>query len=184
MKNFKNGQADLPAGTLAETGQTLLEILLAFGISILVLGAAIFVITTSLNNVQYTKNQNLATSLAQEGMAIVKQIRNSNWNNFKNLKDYTLSNTTYCLDQGSTELISIISNSPVPCGQNINSFFSRQVKFEHNSVSCASGGASGSRASIKVLWSDNKCPAGAGAPLCHKVELITCFSDIDSKQNP
>lgn len=175
-----------------QAGQTLLEILLAFGVSVLVLSAVVFGITTSLSNTQYTKNQNLANSYAQEGMAVVRQIRDSSWNNFKNLEDYFITNTTYCLSTNPLELKELTLpsqncrvQSPVPAG----GIFSREVKFEHNSLSCCSNisptcenGTKGSKAAVKVSWSDNKCPVGV--PYCHKVELITCFSNIGQKQAP
>ena len=172
-----------------QAGQTLLEILLAFGVSIMVLSAIVVGITTSLSNTQYTKNQNLANSYAKEAMAVVRQIRDSSWYGFSSLSDYT-TNTTYCLGQGSTELVSIVSVSSVPCGPSVG-IFSLEIKFDHNpstntccsdnSPNCSTG-AAGSKATVKVSWSDNKCPIGT--PYCHKVELITCFSSTDQKQAP
>lgn len=162
-----------------QKGQTLLEVLLAFGVSLLVLGAAIFGVTVSLNNTQYTKNQNLANSYAQEGMAVVKQIRDSSWDTFRN--SYA-SNTAYCLGPNLTDMKELTlpstncwTQSPVPAG----GVFSREVKFEHNSSSCD---AIGSKVVVKVSWADSKCPVGT--PLCHKVELITCFANIDQKPTP
>lgn len=166
-----------------EAGQTLLEILLAFGVSILVLSAIVVGITTSLSNTQYTKNQNLANSYAREGMAVVRQIKDSNWTKFSS---YT-ANATYCISQNSTTL-----TAPTPpaldCGQNVG-IFSRQVKFKQNSDSCKAdpncSGLScvrGSNVTAAVLWSDSKCPIGT--PFCHKVELVSCFSNIDQRQSP
>lgn len=173
-------------------GQTLLEILLAFSVSILVLSAIAVGVTTSLSNTQYTKNQGLANSYAQEGMAVVRQIRDSGWNNFKNLDDFFVTNTIYCLGPNPMELRKLSlpnqncwAQSPVPAG----GIFSREVKFEHDSVSCKAdpscvdpGCLKGSKAAVKVSWSDSKCPVGT--PYCHKVELITCFSNINQTQSP
>lgn len=157
-----------------EAGQTLIEIALAFSVSILVLSAIVVGITTSLSNTQYTKNQNLANSYAQEGMAVVRQIRDSSWFNF-------LSKTqpVYCIDKNSTAL-----RDPSPalnCGENVG-IFMREVKFTHASADCSNGSFNGSKVTAKVSWSDNKCPVGT--PFCHEVELITCFSNIDQKQAP
>ena len=177
-------QAGLPAVASAEAGQTLLEILLAFSVSILVLSAIVIGITTSLSNTQYTKNQGLANSYAKEAMAVVRQIRDSSWGNFSRLKDFT-TNITYCLGQNPTELKELTppnqncwAQNPVPA----EGIFSREVKFEHNSPSCVTNVGSGSKVTVEVSWSDNKCPVGT--PLCHNVELITCFSNIDQKQSP
>ncbi len=168
-------QKGLPAipmlsGRQVQAGQTLIEILLAFSVSILVLSAIIVGITTSLSNTQYTKNQNLANSYAKEGMAVVRQIRDSSWPNF-----VSKTQPTYCLVQNSI----VLTDPPPPlnCGQNVG-IFMREVKFIHNSAECSNG----SKVTVTVSWSDNKCPLGA--PYCHKVELITCFSNIDQKQAP
>lgn len=175
-----------------QRGQTLLEILLAFSVSVLVLSAVILGITTSLSNVQYTKNQGLANSYAQEGMSVVRKIRDSSWYDFSSLSDYT-TNTTYCLSLDSTELTPIVSVSSVPCGPNVG-VFSREVRFEHNSSDCSAGIPPvptptptliprGSKVTVKVSWSDSKCPSGDNI-YCHKVELITCFSSVDLKLTP
>lgn len=167
-----------------QTGQTLIEVLLAFSVSILVLSAIVIGITTSLSNTQYTRNQNSANSYAQEGISVVRQIRDSNWDKFRNF--YVTD--TYCLGQDS-ELITLTS---LNCGKNVG-IFSREVKLTHNSPNCCSRDGDpvfcaselkGSEATIKVSWSDNKCPTGADTPFCHEVELITCLSNIDQKQSP
>lgn len=166
----------------SEAGQTLIEILLAFSVSILVLSAIIIGITTSLSNTQFTRNQNLANSYAKEAMAIVRKIKESGWAQFSS---YTQA--TYCLAQNSVALTEPIPPSQT-CGQNVG-IFSRVVKFEHASQSCiadpaCSGPAclKGSKVTIAVAWSDNKCPVGT--PFCHEVKLITCFSNVDQKQSP
>lgn len=166
-----------------QAGQTLLEILLAFSVSILVLSAIVIGITTSLSNTQYTRNQNSANSYAQEGMSVVKKIKESSWAQFSS---YT--QPTYCLPKDSVEPIP----SSQACGQNVG-IFAREIIFVHykdNMLNgCAAGtptpppaGIGGSKVTVKVSWSDNKCPVGT--PLCHKVELITCLSNADQKQSP
>lgn len=167
---------------MKQQGQTLLEILLAFSVSILVLSAIIIGITTSLSNTQYTRNQNSANSYAREGMSIVRKIKESGWAQF-----FSYTRPTYCLAQNSLMLTEPIPPSQT-CGQNVG-IFSREVKLEHSSQSCiADPGCSGpaclkgSKVTIKVSWSDNKCPVGT--PLCHEVELITCLSNADQKQSP
>ncbi len=160
-------QKGLPCG---QAGQTLLEILLAFSVSILVLSAIVVGVTTSLSNTQYTKNQNLANFYAQEGMAVVRQIRDSSWPNFS-----SKTSVNYCLAQNS-----VLITDP-PCGLNLG-IYSREVAINHNLQECSNGNINGSKVTVKVSWSDSKCPIGT--PLCHKVELITCFSNIDQKQSP
>lgn len=159
----------------AQRGQTLIEILLAVTVSIIVLSAIVVGIVNSLNNTQYTKNQNLANSYAQEGMSVVKAIKDSDWNTFSS---FTTANI-YCIDQNSAEL------TPDPCGSNVG-IFSRQVEFEHDSQECCSNddpscvtGVKGTRAVVEVSWADSKCPVGNIR--CHNVKLVTCLSNIDKK---
>lgn len=180
-------EKNIKSGKQLQAGQTLLEILLALSISVLVLSAIALGVTTSLSNTQYTKNQGLANSYAQEGMAVIRKIRDSGWNNFKNLEDNYTTNTRYCLGLNSVELG---DPTPLNCGQNVR-IFSREVRFDHNkskngccsnnSPSCSTDTA-GSKVTVKVSWSDNKCPIDT--PFCHNVELITCFSSIDQKLAP
>jgi Tfp pilus assembly protein PilV len=169
---------------IRQKGQTLLEILLAFSVSIVVLSTLIFGIIVSLSNTQYTKNQNLANSYAQEGMAVVRQIRDSGGN----LKDSYTTNTAYCLGQDTMELKELTLPDQNCWAQSpVGGIFSREVKFEHESSSCCNtqtcaDNIRGSKGTLKVSWSSNKCPVDA--PLCHDVELITCFSNTDQKQEP
>lgn len=191
-------QAGLPAipinsGRQMQAGQTLLEILLAFSILILALGSIIFGVTTALSNTQYTKNQGLANSYAQEGMAVIRKIRDSSLNQFS-LFEEIKDNKKYCLDKNL--ILSDGVSEAYDCngetnGVGVNGFFSREVRFEHKSASCCSDDTQtctednrGSKATVTVSWADGKCPAGTGNPLCHKVELITCFSSVDRKIGP
>lgn len=170
-----------------QKGQTLLEILLAFSVSILVLSTVILGIITSLSNTQYTKNQGLANSYAQEGMAIVRQIRDSSW------PDFYSKNGDYCLPQNAVSLGD--TNSDCKQAGKVGEIFVRSIKIEKNSSDYCSEGIpptptltpatilSGSRVTVKVSWTDNKCPSSDNI-YCHKVELITCFSNIDQKSFP
>lgn len=157
---------------LDEAGQTLIEIILAFSVAILVLSAVVVGVTTSLNNTQHTKNQNIANFYAQEGMAVIRQIRDSSWPDF-----FSKTSVNYCLSQNSTLL-----NNP-PCGVNVAGIYSREVEIRHNLQDCSNAGINGSKVAVKVLWSDSKCPSGSNI-YCHKIELISCLSNIDQKQAP
>jgi len=177
-------QAGLPAIALRrqlQAGQTLLEVLLAFSVLMLVLSAIILGVTTSLSNTQYTKNQGLANSYAQEGMTVVRGIRDSDWDTFSS---YT-EESTYCLGPDSADL----TEPPPPCSL-VGGIFVREVVFDHESENCKEGEPPtptptptvflmGSEVTVRVSWSDSKCPIGD--PYCHKVELISCFSNIDQE---
>lgn len=159
-----------------QSGQTLIELVLAFGVSIMVLSAIVIGVTTSLSNTTYTKNQNLANFYAQEGMAVVRQIRDSSWPTFSS---HRLNK--YCIGPNSTDLTP--ASLTFPCRQGellVAKVFAREVELVHNEGLCNGG----SKVTVRVSWTDNKCPAGTNTPLCHKVELVTCFSKLDQKQEP
>lgn len=169
-----------------QAGQTLLEISLAFGVTILVLSAIIVAVTTSLSNTQYTKNQNLANSYAKEAIEVVRGLRDSNWPKFSQYK----TNTIYCLPPNSTELIPA-SPKQICTGDPVGGIFFREVVFVHTSSDCSAGtpptptptpAIIGTKITVKVSWSDSRC--SVGNPICHKVELISCFSNTNQRQAP
>lgn len=155
-----------------QKGQTLIEIILVLSVSILVLSAIVVGVTTSLSNAQHTKNQNIANSYAQEGMAVVRQMRDSSIPDFSSKKA-----VNYCLSQSSVLL------SDPPCGSNVAGIYSREVEIRHDSEECANQDIKGSKAIVRVSWSDSKCPSGSNI-YCHEVELISCFSNTDQIQAP
>jgi len=173
MKKQKNIRTD--------AGQTLLEILFAFGISIMVLSAIIFGITTSLSNAQYTKDQSLATFYATEGMSIIRQMRDNSWSGYSQKITDLTNGDKYCITSDSALPLQQISSADNCVGNYSvgNGFFSREVVFELPSSSCNGG----SKATVKVSWTDNKCTS-TSTPFCHHVELVSCFSEVDPKSTP
>ncbi|MEK7518262.1 MAG: hypothetical protein AAB583_07000 [Patescibacteria group bacterium] len=154
-----------------QTGQTLLEILLALGASVMILSAIAVIVVSSLNSTRFTKNQNLANQYAQEGIEIVRRTRDSGgWAGFPA--------GTYCLSSGST---SLPASSVPPCATANVGIFIRQIDIIASDCPGAGGGPSGSRVKSKVSWIDGKCPDN---DYCHKVELISCFYNINQKPAP
>lgn len=150
-------------------GQTLIEVLVAITAAVLVISAIAVAIISALNNAQFSKNQNMATQYAQEGMEIIRQIRSSDWSTFNNL-----STGHYCLDKDSKELVLSID-----CGQNVD-IFVREIDIEKNSSSCNNNQT---KAIIQVSWSDGKCTNRINL-FCHKVRLVSCFSDFNVVPTP
>lgn len=62
-----------------QTGQTLIEMLIAIFILIVALTATIVLVTTSIRAGRDSINRLIATNLAREGLEIVRNIRDSNW---------------------------------------------------------------------------------------------------------
>ena len=178
-----------------QKGQTLMEILIAFSALILILGAVVLGITKSLSNTQSTKSQNLANSYAQEGLAIIRQIRDSDWDKFFSYAE----DVNHCINE-NLELISsdfCIDNYAIGSGE--EKIFSRRAKLDHQSSKCCPDNTDtcdplvrGSEVSVIVSWSDNKCPIvdddidldGERDKLCHNVKLVTCFFNLDQKSAP
>lgn len=157
-----------------QSGQTLLETLLALSVSVFILGAITAVVISSLNSVQFTKNHNLAGQYAREGMEIVRKVRDSvTWTAFSGI------NGLYCLSSGSTTLPSSSASCIAP---NIGGIFIREINIASNSLGCRSV-QNGSKVIAKVSWTDGKCPTG-GNIYCHKAEITTCFYRFDVKTAP
>lgn len=145
--------------TSEEKGQTLIEILVAMSAAIVILTAISVTISSSLNNANYSKNQTLATKYAQEGMEIVRQIRDSNYVVFANY------NGTYCLAKGQYAFGGSCS-SP-----NVDNFI-RIVQIQPAVVPC---GANTALVSVVVSWTDGKCRRGV---YCNKVQQDSCLSTV------
>lgn len=158
-----------------QDGQTLIEAVVALGAAVLVLSAITVAVVSALNNVQYTKNQNLATQYGQEGIEIMRQISQSGWGAF------LLYNAgRYCLAQGETTPCALGSptgsclGTTNSCGQNYG-IFVREVDIAQNSPSCSSNAL----VTVIVSWSDGKC-TDLNNTYCHSVKLNSCLSNHDS----
>ena len=156
---------------MGEKGATLIEALIALSVAVAIVSAIVVAVISSLSNAQFTRNQNQANHFAQEGMEIVRQIRNNSWISFINL-----SSTYYCLDENSKALT---TKGVSGCGQNIGIYI-REINIEHNnSPSCVGT----SRVTSNVSWSDAKC-TDVRNTFCHKVTLISCMGNNNAVPTP
>ncbi len=169
-----------PAG--GEGGQTLIEVLLALGVAVIIVTAITAVIVTALNNATFTKNQNLANQYVQQGMEIVRAIRDKSWNDFFN---YNLTN--YCLPQDST----VPEHKTGPSCEGQGDIFVGGVKFireitlNRNYPDCRGPTNTKVKVTVKVQWSDSKCPeVPPQARFCHEVKLVSCFTKINVVPTP
>lgn len=153
-----------------QKGQTLIEAVVALAVAITILSAIVVAVVSSLSNTQFTKNQNQANHYAQEGMEIVRQIRNASWASFVNL-----TNTQYCLLANSKTLD---TRGAGGCGQNVG-IYVREIDIEHNSPSCVGI----SRVTVNVRWADAKCKDSSN-PFCHNASLISCFGNPNAVPTP
>lgn len=159
----------------SEKGQSLIEVLVALAASVAVVSAIAVTVITSLNNAQYTKNQNLATEYSRQGMEMVRQIAKNNWSNF-----LTYTNRDYCLNKDSSSLTVMTG---LNCSLNINGIFDRKITIiQLGSLPASSYCTSSVEVISTVSWSDSKCQTGN--VLCHEVKLRSCLADINSVKAP
>ena len=161
-----------------EKGQTLIEALVALAAAVAVVYAISTAVISALSNAQFSKNQVLATQYAQQGIEIMRQLRDSDWSTFYSYND-SGSSLYYCLDKNSKS----IRSQGTGCGQNVDNFI-REVQIQKNSSDCRtpSGITNAARITVIVKWSDGKCPAGDA--YCHKVQLASCLSDFQVISTP
>ncbi len=67
------------ANVLPMAGQTLIEVVIAMGISVLILVTLVSGVTVSLRNIQFANNKAQATKYAQEAFEAVRSIRDRDW---------------------------------------------------------------------------------------------------------
>lgn len=156
-------------------GSTLVESLLALTFAVVIITAVVIAVTTALSNSTFTKNQNQATQLAQEGLDIARYMKSSNYVAFRALDD----TVNYCPND-SGELVPI---DELPCDDGI---FTSTIDIDHAGGNNASGGRAcevlnSTFVASEVRWTDSKCNKDE---FCHKVVLDTCLSDLDQLENP
>lgn len=161
-----------------ELGQSLIEVLIALAASVAVVSAIAVTVITSLQNAEFTKNQNLATQYSREGMEIIRQIAKNNWSNF-----LTYTNRDYCLNKDSTSLSPMTG---LNCQLNINtgnSVFDRKITIiQLGSVPASVYCTNSAEVLSSVSWTDSKCQTGN--ILCHEIKLRSCLADVNSVKGP
>jgi len=120
---------------------TLMEIIISVAIITTVIVASISLISSSVSAIRSNQNKIIAVHLAQEGIEIVKNIRDTNWILFKrgelNWRD-GLDEGDYMVQYNETQL-SVFDDVPLKINQdNIyqydngsNTFFHRKISITH-----------------------------------------------------
>lgn len=150
-------------------GQSLIESVLALAVIAIILSVIAVTVTSSLNNADFGKNQTISTQYAQQGLEILRKIRNSNYSAFASYSG------NYCLAKG-TSVLQHQNTCLTPLAPNVDEFI-RSV-----SINQAPGcGPSVAKATVKVAWTDGKCGSGA---YCHSSNIVTCLSTTNPIQAP
>ena len=173
-------------------GQSLVEVLVALSVAAAILSAIAVAVVSSLRNTQYSKNQNLASQYASQGMEIIRQIRDTN------TSLSSCSNINYCLDYDLRQpplsacpvYQKLVNRPALGCGQNVGTadlgptpssiyIYSRGVTIE---PPVNSGCGNSYKVTVTVAWWDNAC--GDTSKFCHNVNLVSCLSDRATVQTP
>ncbi|MDX1535469.1 MAG: prepilin-type N-terminal cleavage/methylation domain-containing protein [Candidatus Spechtbacterales bacterium] len=87
-----------------EKGFTLLEVLISIFVLTVGVGSMLVLISDSLQTISATRNSVVAANLAQEGIEVVRGIRDSNWID-GNAYDTGITDGSYCVNFDSISLI-------------------------------------------------------------------------------
>jgi hypothetical protein len=151
----------------SQKGQGLVEALIALGVATLIVSAMAIAVITSVNSSDYSKYENLATHYAQQGMEILQQQSQSDWAKFSSILG------TFCL--GDDNVLSPGESSCLldgTAGVKVAGFFVRRVNLVTNDAACPAS----IHGTVSVYWRDGKCSSNN---YCHKVELESCFANIN-----
>lgn len=142
-------------------GQSLIEVLVALGVAVAVLTAIASTVLTSLYNAQFSKNQNLATLYGQQGMEVVRDLKNRSWTDFYS-RTAQQGTTTYCLPQSG-----VLNQNPGSCQPQelLDSHFRREVGF----IRLPDDPSNKVQVTATVTFVDSKGE--------HKSELISIFTN-------
>lgn len=178
---------------MKEKGQTLIEVLVGLSAAVVVISAITVAVVTSLNNAEYSRDQNLATHYAQEGIELVRNMRDQD---IASISSSSLPDGTYCMAQGCSAIKNdqLDASCGVRTGQHCTvkvSNFIREVTITHNDSLCNGNGPTPSvapttstmKVSVSTYWSDSKCTSSSNL-LCHSVLLTSCLSDFTVVPTP
>lgn len=127
--------------THTQQGQSLVEIIVAVGVVILLVMGIVVATTTSLRSGQRGKDKSLAVKYAQEGIELVRDLRNQGWIDFQS------RDGLWCLAKDGTWTKSLGT-----CDANIDNLYTRGVTFGWDA------GNSRMNVVVVVSWSDGDIP--------------------------
>lgn len=107
-----------------QSGQTLVEVIVAIGVVVLLVMGLIVSTSVSLKASQYGKMRSLGTQYANEAIEVARNLRDSGWSTF--LVDY--GGFSWCLNKAG-EWSKMVGASCMP---NIDSIYARVVTFTWN----------------------------------------------------
>lgn len=137
-------------------GQTLFELVVAIAVAVLVVTGIVAVVTVSVRNANFARDQAQATRYGQEAMEWLRQERNKDWATFRG----RAASPKWCLKNLSWD-------TPVPCSSSdfiSGTYFLRwaELAVSDDSVS----------ALVRVSWTDSQGT--------HQSRVDTVFNNINA----
>lgn len=127
------------------SGQSLLEIIVATGVAVLLIGGLVVATTVSLRTSQYGERRSRAIKYAQEGIELTRSLRDGiAWDEFiaKDTNPDGGVGTVTCLGSDG-----VYDGGP-PCDVNIDTTFTRSVSFNWNAANDRM------EVSVEVVWNE------------------------------
>lgn len=122
-----------------QAGQALLELVIILMVLGIIITAVISVVTNSVRNARFSKDQAQASRYAQEALEWARSQRDISWTNFQSRTD-----RTYCMQALSWAISSVCTSSQTIAGTN----------FVRN-VTLATIGTSTILTDVSVSWTDS-----------------------------
>ena len=157
-----------------QSGQTMIEAIVALMTMMVILTAIAVVIVNGLYNSQFIKNQNEANKYAQQGMEYVRDIQQNDLGVFSAL--VAQNSSFFCVDEANNTLS---ADKCSATGVNTGSSYNRTISFSNDPSICLTN--SEIRVTVTVTWSSSKCGTNT---FCHKSQLVSCMPFNLPSSNP
>lgn len=178
---------------LNQSGQIIIEAVIALAALLILIAAIAVVITTSVSNATFSSNQDLSNKHAQEAIEHIRNLAESNATfqiGTQNATVFTLEGASFCMGDDNTISLTQNPGAGTPrdgCGVNLANSFVRTVEFTQGT--CAGKIFQGVEATAKVAWSSGRCqcPDVTSCTIseryCHEAILVSCFKEPSSNTN-
>ena len=104
-----------------ESGFTLVEAMVALVILTTALGPMLYLANSAVNSAYLIRDNMIGSGLAQEGVEVVRSIRDANWLNGSAF-DAGLSDGTYRIEWNSSSLLTLAGNPPLKLDNGLYSY--------------------------------------------------------------
>lgn len=137
----------------SEKGFTLVEALVALVVLTIAIGPALYLSSSITSTTSVTQNNLIAANLAQEGVEVVRAIRDTNW--FTNQSfDSGLSDGQYRIEWNSNSLISLGGNPPLKIDGGLYNYSTGNATIFRRAITLTKLSASDLRVVSDVTWTE------------------------------